>query len=123
MKLTEAVGYFDRWNIADNNMARRMIEEAIAMCPENPMGYSSLGWVYFRDYLLGNTKSPRETLEKGIELAQKALAMDDSISGAHALLCGSISIKGSMTRRLLRGNGLWPSTPVGRLNLPFMPIV
>jgi adenylate cyclase len=86
LKLTEAMGYSDRWNIADNNMARRMAEEAIAMCPENPMGYLSLGWVYFRDYGLGNTKSPRETLEKIRELAQKALAVDDSISGAHVLL-------------------------------------
>jgi len=57
------------------------------MCPENPMGYVSLGWVYSQDYWLGNTKSPRETLEKGIELAQKALAMDDSIASAHGLLC------------------------------------
>ena len=37
--------------------------------------------------MLGNTKSPRETIEKGIELAQKALAMDDSIADAHGLLC------------------------------------
>jgi adenylate cyclase len=56
------------------------------MCPENPMGYMHLGVVYQHDYVLGNTKSPRETLEKGIELAQKALAMDDSIAGAHGLL-------------------------------------
>ena len=45
----EAMGYSERWNIEDNNMARRMAEEAIAMCPENPIGYLSLGWVYFRD--------------------------------------------------------------------------
>ena len=83
----EASGYIQRWNIEDNNLARRMIEEAIAMCPENPMGYLHLGWVYHHDYVLGNTKSPRETLEKGMELAQKALAMDDSIADAHALLC------------------------------------
>jgi len=50
------------------------------------MGYLDLGWVYSRDYYLGNTKSPRETIEKGVELAQKALAMDDSIVGAHTLL-------------------------------------
>ena len=87
LKLTEAIGYRDRWNIEDNNLARRMVEEAIAMCPENPMGYVSLGWVCYNDYVLGNTKSPRETLEKAIELAQKALAMDDSIAGAHGLLC------------------------------------
>jgi len=87
LKLTEASGIRQRWNIEDNNLARRMIEEAIAMCPENPMGYIALGWVYHYDYILGNTKSPRETIEKGIELAQKALAMDDSIAGAHVILC------------------------------------
>ena len=87
LKLTEAIGYRDRWNIEDNNLARRMVEEAIAMCPENPMGYVFLGRIYYNDYVLGNTKSSRETLEKAIELAQKALAMDDSIAGAHGLLC------------------------------------
>jgi tetratricopeptide (TPR) repeat protein len=83
----EASGYSQRFSIQDNNMARRMIEEAIAMCPEDPMGYVQLGWVYSNDYWLLNTKSPQETLEKAIELAQKALAMDDSIAGAHGLLC------------------------------------
>jgi adenylate cyclase len=87
LKLMQAADYSSRWNIEDTNMARRMVEEAIAMCPENPRGYVLLGWVYQHDIVLGNTKSPRETLEKGIELAQKALAMDDSISAAHSLLC------------------------------------
>ena len=87
LKLTEATGLYQRWNIEDNNLARRMIEEVIARCPENPMEYYCLGWVYQHDYVLGNTKSPRETLEKAIELAQKAIAMDDSIASAHGLLC------------------------------------
>jgi tetratricopeptide (TPR) repeat protein len=82
----EAIPHFARGNIESNNQARRMIEEEIAMCPENPLGYMYLGWVNLFDYILGNTKSPRETIEKGIELAQKALAMDDSIAVAHALL-------------------------------------
>jgi adenylate cyclase len=86
LKLMEARSYSERWNIQDNNIARRTVEDAIAMCPENPMGYVVLGTVYDRDYWLGNTKSPRETIEKAIELAQKAIAMDDSIAAAHALL-------------------------------------
>jgi len=57
LKLTEAMGYSDRWNIEDNNLARRMMEEAIVMCPDNPKAYVLLGWVYKRDYQLGNTKS------------------------------------------------------------------
>ena len=38
------------------------------------------------DLFLGSTKSPRESLEKAMELAQKTLALDDSFSGAHGLL-------------------------------------
>jgi hypothetical protein len=57
------------------------------MCPENPSGYGFLALVYQHDYLLANTKSPQETIEKGMELSQKALAMDDSIAWVHGLLC------------------------------------
>jgi adenylate cyclase len=86
LKLMAAFPSFTRGNIESNNEARRMIGEEIAMCPENPLGYMYLGWVNLFDYILGNTKSPRETIEKGIELAQKALTMDDSIGVAHALM-------------------------------------
>ncbi|HXX80444.1 MAG TPA: tetratricopeptide repeat protein, partial [Thermodesulfovibrionales bacterium] len=73
-------------NIEENNLNRRLAEEAIAMCPDNPMGYSRLGLTCLMDYWLGNTKSPKEALGKGIELAQKAIALDDSIARPHALL-------------------------------------
>ena len=103
LKLMEASGYIQHFNIQDNNMARRMIEEAIAMCPENPMGYLSLGWVCYSDYFLGNTKSPQETLEKGIELAQKALAMDDSLAGPHGLLCALYTAKREYDKAIAEG--------------------
>jgi adenylate cyclase len=103
LKLMEASGYIQRGNIQDNNMARRMVEEAIAMCPENPMGYLSLGWVYCYDYYLGNTNSPRETLEKAMELSQKAMAMDDSLSGPHGLLCALYTAKRDYDKAIAEG--------------------
>jgi tetratricopeptide (TPR) repeat protein len=96
-----------------------MIEEAIAMCPEDPIGYTLLGWVYQRDYWLGNTKSPQETLEKGIELAQKAIAMDDSIYNAHGLLCNLYSIKREYDRAIAEGEralALNPGSTVALVN-------
>jgi adenylate cyclase len=113
LKLTEASGYYERWNIEDNNLARRMIEEAIAMCPENPMTYFNLGWVYHHDYMLDNTKSPRETLEKGIELAQKALAMDDSIADAHGLLCRLYLTKREYAKAIAEGERAVALNPGG----------
>jgi adenylate cyclase len=103
LKFAQAYGHYTRWNIHDNNMARRLIEEAIAMCPENPWGYTHLGWVYQHDLALGNTKSPRETLEKAKELAQKALAMDDSIANAHSLLCAIYLFKRENDKAMAEG--------------------
>jgi len=103
LKLTEAVDHISRWNIEDNNLARQMIEEAIAMCPENPMGYLFLGWVYHHDYVLGNTKSPRETLEKSMKLAQKTLAMDDSIASGHSLLSLLYAIQSDYDKAVAEG--------------------
>ncbi len=113
LTLIQAMGYCERDNIADNNLARRMVEEAIAMCPENPWGYIQLGWVYYFDYMLRNTKSPRETIEKGIELAQKALAMDDSIAQAHGLLCRFYSCKGEHDKAIAEGKRAVALNPSG----------
>ena len=87
LKLMEGAKYLNRLNIEDNNVGRRLTEEAISICPENPVGYAQLSSVYLHDYIFRNTKSPRETLEKGIELAQKALAIDESLPWPHDLLC------------------------------------
>jgi adenylate cyclase len=103
LKLMEARGHLICWNIEDNNLARRLIEEAMAGCPENPIGYTLLGWVYHHDYWLGNTKSHRETLEKSIELAQKALVMDNSIANTHSLLCALYLAKGEFDKSFAEG--------------------
>ena len=93
LKITEARSCFMRWNIEDNNLARRMAEEAIAMCPDNPYSYLMLGWAYYQDYILCNTKSSREILDKSGKLARKVLDMDDSIARAHVLLGYFYSLK------------------------------
>jgi adenylate cyclase len=119
LKLTEASGYLDRWNIEDTNVARRMIEETIAMCPENPMGYIRLGAVHVRDYWLGNTKFPEETVEKGIELAQKALTMDDSLADAHGVLCALYIAKKEFDKAIAEGEravALNPGSMLALLN-------
>jgi tetratricopeptide (TPR) repeat protein len=80
-----------------------MAKDAIAMCPENPGGYLLLGWFCFYDYWQGYTKSPRETLEEGVKLAQKALAIDDSIANGHALLCALYRMKGDLDKAIAEG--------------------
>jgi adenylate cyclase len=114
-KFLEAASYHQHVTIEDNNVARRIAEEAVAMCPDNPMPYVLLGWVNQQDFWLGNTKSPQETIEKGIELAQKALSMDNSISLAYALLSEFYSIKREHDKAIAAGEravALAPSSAI-----------
>ena len=113
LKLLEASACRTRMTIEDNNLARRLAEEAIAMCPENPMGYLSLGWAYNYYYWQNMAKSPQESLEKGIELAQKAIAMDDSLADAHALLCIQYRFKGQYDKAIVEGERAVALNPGG----------
>jgi len=86
LKFLEGQGHLQRGNIEDNNMARRIAEEAMATCPEAQKPYAQMAIIHMMDYFLGTTKSPRESIEKAIELAQKSLAVDDSRAEDHARL-------------------------------------
>ena len=55
------------------------------------------------EYWVGAGKSPRESIEKGIEMAQKALAMDDSIADAHALLGHFYALKREYDKAIAEG--------------------
>jgi adenylate cyclase len=103
LKYWEGANHLWRGNIENNNEARRIAEEVIEMCPESPMGYYLLGVVHRQQYRLGNTKSPRETIEKGIELAKKMLALDDSIADGHVLLSTFYSILGEHGKAIAEG--------------------
>jgi adenylate cyclase len=86
LKILEGNKYIAGHNIEDIRAARRTAEEAIAICPELPPAYILLGHVHQMEYSLGSGKSPQDSIEKGIEMAQKAIALDDSYAGAHGLL-------------------------------------
>ena len=83
------------------------------MCPENPMGYLSLGWAYNYHYWQNKAKDPRESLDKGIELAQKVIAMDNSLADAHALLCMLYNFKRQYDKAIVEGERAVALNPGG----------
>ena len=76
LKYLQAQEYCQRFNIEGNIMGKRLAEEAIALDPEFAGGYGTLGIGYMMDVWLGLSKSPKESLEKAIELTQKAISLD-----------------------------------------------
>ena len=62
-----------------------MFEKAIASDPNFAEAYARLGWIYFREWSLGWTQDA-ESLERALELAEKAISLDDTQPLAHCLV-------------------------------------
>ena len=76
LKILQAQEYIQRFNIEGNIMGKQLAEETIALDPEFAWGYYGLGSAHMMDVWLGLSKSPKESLEKAIELTQKAISLD-----------------------------------------------
>jgi adenylate cyclase len=77
----------------DNYKARQLYEEAIAIDPKFVWSYVYLSATYFFELRFGWSESPAKSYQMALELAQKALAMDDSEDGAHVVLGGLHLVK------------------------------
>ena len=74
-----------------NAQARALFERAIALDPNYAPAYVGLGQVNLFASNAGWTEDPVEARERAEKLAQKAVALDDLSSNAHALL-GAVAV-------------------------------
>jgi len=85
-KYLQAVDLWTRLTKEANAQARKLLEEAIALDPEYPGPYIGLAKTYGMDVFLGTTKSPDQSLTQAIELAQKAISLDNTNGAAYSVL-------------------------------------
>jgi tetratricopeptide (TPR) repeat protein len=69
-----------------NTAARKLAEEIIALDPKYPRGYVALALTHNIDTGLGLSESPQQSLAQAIELAKKAISLDNSFSFAYSAL-------------------------------------
>jgi adenylate cyclase len=68
-----------------NVKARQMFERAVELDPQYASAYASIGWTYLMEWISQWSTDP-QTLERAYELAQRAVALDDSAPEAHRML-------------------------------------
>jgi len=69
-----------------NEQARPMFEKAVELDPMYAEAYTQLGRTYFLEWLFQWNKDPTLTLERALALAQKVVALDNSLPGPHEML-------------------------------------
>jgi len=74
--------------------ARRMFERAIERDPDFAGGYAGSSWTHSMAVQHGFTESPREDVIKAYELAQRAMALDDTLGWSYMALARAYLMKG-----------------------------
>ena len=79
-----------------------MFEKAIALDPQYAEAYAVLGWTYWLEWVLRWSADP-QTLERALALAQQAIALDDSLPGAHSALSNVYTLKQQYDQAIAEG--------------------
>ena len=77
VKFLQGYEYFARVTEEDNVRAREFFQEAIALDPEYSTAYAWLGFTHMMDARYAWSKSRRESTDRALELAKKAIALGD----------------------------------------------
>jgi len=86
LKMIQARELVTRGNKEDNAQAKKLIEEVITLDPSYAMAYAMLAMSYFWDVIIVASPSPGESIARGIEMAQKAISLDQKIAFPHGIL-------------------------------------
>jgi len=92
-----------RLNSDDNAVARQLFEEAIALDPGFSTAYVNLAWTHLMDIQFGVSKSPKESVARATQLAQKAISLDETSPIAHGLLSSLFAIKRQFEKAIAEG--------------------
>jgi adenylate cyclase len=82
----QGLGFMRRSTKQDNDTARQLFEEAVALDPKFVWPYVNLGWTHFFDVRFGWSEFPAKSLQRAFQLGQKAIAMEETIDLGHSLL-------------------------------------
>ena len=113
MKVQEGNSYFFRFNKDDNTVAGQMFDEAVALDPENALAFAMLGWTYQMDVWYGSSESPGRSMGRATELAQKAVALNETMDAPHSLLCHTYLMKRQYEEAIAEGERAVALSPNG----------
>ncbi len=77
--------YYRRITRSANRKARQLFENALELDPNYASAYVGLGWTYFQRVSYGWTEFADQSLQHALDLAHKALSLDESNASAHRL--------------------------------------
>ena len=91
LKYLQAFEYIYQFTAESNALGKRLAEEAIALDPNYAVAYNALAISHRMDVWLGTSKSPKQSMEKCMELSHKAIELDSSYADAYSTLAFTLA--------------------------------
>jgi adenylate cyclase len=120
LKLLRGKALFESYNREENDKARQLFEEAVLLDADYPTGYALVARTYLREMWLGWSRASGSALQKALDLAEKALTLDPSDGGSHALLSQIYLFQGLYEKAMAEAESalsLAPSSVDGYMSL------
>jgi adenylate cyclase len=95
--------FFERYKKEDNAKARELLREAVKLDPEYAWAWTWLAWTHLIDARNGWSESREESFKRVVEIAQKAMALDDTHPDVHTLLGGIYLYQGQHEKAIAEG--------------------
>ena len=103
LKWVEGRQHFLRINKEDNIIARKLLEEAIALDQGFSSPHVDSAWVNLMDIRFGISKSPKESLAEATLLAERAISLDESSPFGHCVLGAIFTAKRQHDKAIAQG--------------------
>jgi len=100
LKTMQANVYLGRSDKEGTLLARQLAEEAMTLDPKYARPHQILASCHVSDVYYGWSKYPKTSLEQAMELAQKAISLDESNPGGYDVLSAVYMFKGEYERAI-----------------------
>jgi adenylate cyclase len=95
--------FFERYTKEDNAKARELLREAVKLDPKYAWAWTWLSWTHLIDARNGWSESREESFKRAVEIAQKAMALDDTLPDVHTLQGGIYLYQGQHEKAIAEG--------------------
>ena len=101
--LTKGFSLINRLTKEDLLEARKHFEQAANLEPDYAPAWTMQAWTHTIEVLLGLSKSPRESINRAIELAQKTAALGEEQANLHSLMNRIYRVQGKFDKAIAEG--------------------
>ncbi|MBL7205725.1 MAG: tetratricopeptide repeat protein [Desulfobacteraceae bacterium] len=101
--VVKGVSHFESFTKDDNARAQELFERAVKVDPKYSYAWAMLGWTHWFDATYGYSASRSESFKKAVEIAQKAMGLDDAQPDVHALMGGIYLIQRQYANAIAEG--------------------